>query len=117
MPINLIGVSIATAAFPQLTERIGAGRKDLFVKELRSAMRLIVWFSLPIAVMMFFCRGYIVSIIDRGGNGMIAMLLGVFCIAIFCVQCSILCHVVFMPSKTPNATSSFADNPSCGDLF
>ena len=83
MPINLIGVSIATAAFPQLTERIGAGRKDLFVSELRSAMRLIIWFSLPIAVMMFFCRGYIVSIIDRGGNGTIAMLLGIFCIAIF----------------------------------
>lgn len=83
MPINLIGVSIATAAFPQLTERIGAGQKDMFIKELRSAMRLIVWLSLPIAVMIFFCRGYIVSIIDRGGNGTIAMLLGIFAIAIF----------------------------------
>ena len=108
MPINLIGVSIATAAFPQLTERIGAGRKDLFVKELRSAMRLIVWFSLPIAVMMFFCRGYIVSIIDRGGNGMIAMLLGVFCIAIFLRS---VFHIMsrsfyaFQDTKTPLVVS------------
>ena len=83
MPINLIGVSIATAAFPQLTERIGEGRKDLFVKELRSALRLIVWFAMPIAVIVFFCRGYIVSIIDRGGNGTISMLLGIFSLAIF----------------------------------
>ena len=104
MPINLIGVSIATAAFPQLTERIGAGHKDLFIKELRSAMRLIVWFSLPIAVMMFFCRGYIVSIIDRGGNGTIAMLLGIFCIAIFLRS---IFHIMsrsfyaFQDTKTP----------------
>lgn len=83
MPINLIGVSIATAAFPQLTERIGSGRHDLFVRELRSAIRLIVWFSLPIAILMFFCRGYIVSIIDRGGNNVIAMVLGIFCVAVF----------------------------------
>ena len=104
MPINLVGVAIATAAFPQLTERIGSGRKDLFVKELRSAMRLIIWFSLPIAVMMFFCRGYIVSIIDRGGNGMIAMLLGIFCIAIFLRS---IFHIMsrsfyaFQDTKTP----------------
>lgn len=83
MPINMVGVAIATAAFPQLTERVGEGRKDLFAKELRSALQLIIWFSLPIAVMMFFCRGYIVSIIDRGGNGTISMLLGIFCVAIF----------------------------------
>lgn len=104
MPINLVGVAIATAAFPQLTERIGSGRKDLFVKELRSAMRLIIWFSLPIAVMMFFCRGYIVSIIDRGGNGTIAMLLGIFCIAIFLRS---IFHIMsrsfyaFQDTKTP----------------
>ena len=108
MPINLVGVAIATAAFPQLTERIGSGRKDLFVKELRSAMRLIIWFSLPIAVMMFFCRGYIVSIIDRGGNGTIAMLLGIFCIAIFLRS---IFHIMsrsfyaFQDTKTPLVVS------------
>lgn len=108
MPINLIGVSIATAAFPQLTERIGEGRKDLFAKELRSAMRLIVWFSLPIAVLMFFCRGYIVSIIDRGGNGTISMLLGIFCLAVFLRS---IFHIMsrsfyaFQDTKTPMKVS------------
>lgn len=67
-------------------------------------MRLIIWFSLPIAVMMFFCRGYIVSIIDRGGNGTIAMLLGIFCIAIFLRS---IFHIMsrsfyaFQDTKTP----------------
>lgn len=83
MPVNLVGVSIATAAFPQLTRRIGEGDKAGFVKEFQSALRTIIWLALPIAVMMFFCRGYIVSIIDRGGNGTIANLLGILCIAIF----------------------------------
>ena len=104
MPINLIGVSIATAAFPQLTERIGEGKRDLFTKELRSALRLIIWFSMPIAVLMFFCRGYIVSIIDRGGNGTISMLLGIFCLAIFLRS---IFHIMsrsfyaFQDTKTP----------------
>ncbi|MDO4271485.1 MAG: murein biosynthesis integral membrane protein MurJ [Candidatus Saccharibacteria bacterium] len=108
MPINLIGVSIATATFPQLTERIGEGRKDLFAKELRSAIRLITWFCLPIAILMFFCRGYIVSIIDRGGNGTIAMLLGVFCLAIFLRS---IFHIMsrsfyaFQDTKTPMKVS------------
>ena len=104
MPINLIGVSIATAAFPQLTERIGEGKRDLFTKELRSVLRLIIWFSMPIAVIMFFCRGYIVSIIDRGGNGTISMLLGIFCLAIFLRS---IFHIMsrsfyaFQDTKTP----------------
>ena len=32
MPINLIGVAISNAAFPQLTEHLGEGRNDLFSK-------------------------------------------------------------------------------------
>lgn len=108
MPINLIGVSIATAAFPQLTERIGAGRHDLFIRELRSAIRLIIWFSLPIAILMFFCRGYIVSIIDRGGNSTIAMVLGIFCVAVFLRS---IFHIMsrsfyaFQDTKTPMLVS------------
>ena len=41
MPINLIGVAISNAAFPQLTEHLGEGRNDLFQKDLRSLLRII----------------------------------------------------------------------------
>jgi putative peptidoglycan lipid II flippase len=82
MPINLIGIAISTAAFPQMTERINQGRPDLFVKELRGVLRIIIWLSLPVAVLFFFARGYIVSIIKQGGDSLIAGLLGVFAIVI-----------------------------------
>lgn len=83
MPINLIGVAISTAAFPQLSDDAGAGDTDRFAKQLRSTLRTIVWLALPTAIGMFFVRGYIVSIIDRGGNSLIATLLGILCIATF----------------------------------
>lgn len=76
MPINLIGVAISTAAFPSLTEHLGAGRIDKFRSELQKILRVIVWLALPIAVITFFTRGYIVSFIANGGNGLIAALLG-----------------------------------------
>jgi putative peptidoglycan lipid II flippase len=82
MPINLIGVAISTAAFPQMTERIGQGRPDLFVKELRSILRVIIWLALPVSAIMFLARGYIVSIIKVGGDQLIASLLGIFCLVI-----------------------------------
>ncbi|MDR2524331.1 MAG: oligosaccharide flippase family protein [Candidatus Nomurabacteria bacterium] len=82
MPINLIGVAISTAAFPQMTERLGQGRPDLFRKELRAILRVIIWLAMPIAAMMFFTRGYIVSIIKVGGDNLIANLFGVFALVI-----------------------------------
>lgn len=82
MPINLIGVAISTAAFPQMTERLGQGRPDLFARELRSILRVIIWISMPIAAIAFFARGYIVSIIARGSDQMIVDLFGVLCIVI-----------------------------------
>jgi putative peptidoglycan lipid II flippase len=78
MPINLIGIAISTAAFPQMTERISQGRPDLFAKELQGVLRVIIWLALPVAVLFFFARGYIVSIIKQGGDSLIAGLLGVF---------------------------------------
>lgn len=83
MPINLIGVAISTAAFPQLSNDVAKGDTAKFAAQLRSTLRTIIWLAMPIAVGMFFVRGYLVSIIDRGGNGLIASLLGVLCIATF----------------------------------
>jgi len=82
MPVNLIGVAISTAAFPKMTERLASGQPDLFRKELQSVMRIIIWLCLPVAVVAFFARGYVVSFIVRGGNSLIANLLGILVIAI-----------------------------------
>lgn len=82
MPINLIGIAISTAAFPQMTERINQGRPDLFAKELRGVLRLIIWLAMPIAVIVFFTRGYIVSIIKQGGDETISGLIGILSVII-----------------------------------
>jgi putative peptidoglycan lipid II flippase len=82
MPVNLIGVAISTAAFPEMTERIAQGRPDLFCKELRKVIQVIVWLALPIAAIMFLSRGYVVSIIKVGGDSMIAGIFGILAITI-----------------------------------
>ena len=82
MPINLIGVAISNAAFPQLTEHLGEGRNALFQKDLRSLLRIIFWMALPVSVVIFFTRGYVVHFIRNGGNQLIAGILGCLVVAI-----------------------------------
>ena len=82
MPINLIGVAISNAAFPQLTGHLGEGRNDLFQKDLRSLLRIIFWMALPVSVVIFFTRGYVVHFISNGGVPLIAGILGCLVVAI-----------------------------------
>ena len=82
MPINLIGVAISNAAFPQLTEHLGEGRDDLFQKDLRSLLRIIFWMALPVSVVIFFTRGYVVHFIRNTGDPLIAGILGCLVVAI-----------------------------------
>ncbi len=87
MPVSLIGVAISTAFFPKLTEELGQGNEEEFNNTFRTALRTIVWIALPVAVIAFFTRGYVVSFISNVGsntsNGTIASVLGALVIAIF----------------------------------
>jgi len=82
VPINLIGVAISTAAFPKMAERLGQGRPDLFKSELQAVLRVIIWLALPVTVVAFFGRGYLVSFIKNGGDTLMASILGILAIAI-----------------------------------
>ncbi len=83
VPINLIGVAISTAAFPQMSERLNQGRPDLFKKEFTSILRVLIWISLPVIIVAYFGRGYIVRLLVADGNAIIADLLGLLVMAIF----------------------------------
>jgi putative peptidoglycan lipid II flippase len=87
MPINLIGVAISTAFFPKLTEELGGGDQKKFYDTFRTALRTIIWISLPVAIIAYFGRGYVTSFISNIGNndsnGTISSILGTLCIAIF----------------------------------
>lgn len=82
VPINLIGVAISTAAFPKMTERLSQGRPDLFKSELQSVLRVIIWLAMPVAVIAFFTRGYLINFIKNGGDSLMAGLLGALVVAI-----------------------------------
>ena len=87
MPINLIGVAISTAFFPKLTEDLGKGNKKEFHNTFRKALRTIIWIALPVSVIAFFGRGYVVSFVSNIGNNdsnsVMASILGTLVVAIF----------------------------------
>ena len=115
MPINLIGVAISTAFFPKLTEQLGSGEKRDFYETFRQALRTIVWITLPVAIITFFTRGYVVSFISNIGNNdsnwTIASILGTLVIAIFARS---VFHIAsrgfyaFQDTKTPFIVSIVA---------
>ena len=83
MPVNLIGVAISTAFYPKLTEEAGRGEEESFRNTLRSAISTIVWICLPVSIVAFFIRGYVVFFIKNGGDYKIANVLGALVVAIF----------------------------------
>lgn len=83
MPVNLIGVAISTAFFPKLTEETDNEDSSKFDNIFRKALRMIIWISLPVSVISFFARGYVVSFIKNGGQPVIASILGSLVLAIF----------------------------------
>lgn len=115
MPVNLIGVAISTAFFPKLTEELGSGDRKEFYETFRKALRTIIWISLPIAIIAFFTRGYVVSFISNIGNndsnGTIASILGTLCLAVFARS---VFHIAsrgfyaYQDTKTPFVVSIFA---------
>ena len=115
MPVNLIGVAISTAFFPKLTEQLGSGDEKDFYNTFRQALRTIIWISLPVAVITFFARGYVVSFISNIGNNdsnwTIASILGTLVVAIFARS---IFHIAsrgfyaFQDTKTPFVISIVA---------
>ena len=82
VPVNLIGVAISTAAFPKMTERLGQGRPDLFRKELQAVLRVIIWLSLPVTVIAYFTRGYLVNFINNPGDPYMASIMAILVLTI-----------------------------------
>jgi putative peptidoglycan lipid II flippase len=82
-PILLIGTAISTAAFPRLNARLSQGRRDLFRHEFLLILRAMIWLSAPIAVICYFCRGYLARMIYTHGNQQIATIFGFLTFAIF----------------------------------
>ncbi len=89
LPIGIIGVSFAVAAFPTLSRAWAEDKKEEFVKNFSSVFRLTLYLIIPISFLIFILRNQIVGIILRHGQftDLAAQLtsssLGLFCFGIF----------------------------------
>lgn len=68
VPLNIIGISYAVAAFPTLAKSVSGGRMDEFKNHLKSAARAIIFWSLPVTFLFIVLRAQIVRVILGSGN-------------------------------------------------
>lgn len=88
VPLGIIGLSYAVAAFPILTKSYTSGKIDDFRNQLKSAARQIIFWSLPITFLFIVLRAQIVRVILGSGSftwentRLVAASLAVFSISI-----------------------------------
>jgi putative peptidoglycan lipid II flippase len=82
-PTLLIGTAISTAAFPRLAARLSMGRPDLFRKEFLQILRFMIWITIPVVIVAYFCRGYLARLIFKTDSSEIALIFGFLTLAIF----------------------------------
>ena len=117
MPVSLIGVAISPAFFPQLTKELGRGDKEQFHDTFRTALRSIIWIAMPVSVIAFFARGYVVNFTTDGGDMLISTLLGTLVVAIFAQS---IFHIAtrgfyaYQDTKTPLIVSIIAIGTTIG---
>lgn len=88
VPLNIIGISYAVAAFPTLAKAFSAGKIEEFEKHLRSTARAIVFWSLPLIFLFIVLRAQIVRVVLGSGSfswentRLVAACLAIFSISI-----------------------------------
>ncbi len=68
VPLNIIGVSYAIAAFPTLVKTFSKEEKNEFKNHLKSTARQIVFWSLPVIFLFIVLRAQIVRVILGSGS-------------------------------------------------
>jgi len=68
VPLNIIGISYAVAAFPTLVKSFSSEKKSEFKNHLKSTARQIVFWSLPVIFLFIILRAQIVRVILGSGS-------------------------------------------------
>jgi len=88
LPIGLIGIPFAISSFPVFSRAWANGKKEEFFKNLSLSLRQILFFIIPISLLMFLLRAQIVRLILGTGQfgwwetRLTAASLGLFCLGI-----------------------------------
>ncbi|MCK4781891.1 murein biosynthesis integral membrane protein MurJ [Candidatus Parcubacteria bacterium] len=114
LPIGIIGISFATAAFPLLSKTWANGQKKEFLQSFSSSFRQILFLIIPAGALMFILRAYAIRIVYGWGKfgwwetQLTAACLGVFCLSIFATALIPLiarAFFAFQDTKTPTLIS------------
>lgn len=111
VPIMLLGTSIATVAFPRLSARLAQNRSDLFRRDFLSILRAMIWMTMPVLVICFFCRAYLARLLFGQAAPPVAIIFGYLVVAIFFrIVYSIISRFFYAQkdTKTPLFVSIFA---------
>lgn len=111
VPIMLFGTSIATAAFPRLSARLAQNRPDLFRKEFLDILRTMIWISMPVIVICYFCRAYLARLLFGQAAPPVSLIFGYLTVAIFFrIMYSIMSRYFYAQkdTRTPLLVSIFA---------
>lgn len=68
VPLNIIGISYAVAAFPTLAKSVSLAKMDDFKNHLKDASRAIIFWSLPVTFLFIVLRAQIVRVILGSGS-------------------------------------------------
>jgi putative peptidoglycan lipid II flippase len=68
VPIGLVGISFAVAAFPQLSRAAAENAPEIFSHTLVKTIRLVLFLALPLSAAMFLLRSEIVRVILGAGR-------------------------------------------------
>ncbi len=89
LPIGIIGYSFATAAMPTFAKSVSREKDKLFCVQFTKTVRMVLFFVVPMSVLMFVLRAHIVRLIFGSGEfswddtRLTAAVLGIFCFGIF----------------------------------
>jgi len=121
VPLNIIGISYAVAAFPTLAKSFFSGQKEEFKKHLKEASRAIVFWSLPVIFLFIVLRAQIVRVILGSGSfswddtRLVAAALAIFSISILAQGMIILLSRSYY--ATGNTRRPLIVNFSCSILI
>ncbi|MDI6602954.1 MAG: murein biosynthesis integral membrane protein MurJ [Patescibacteria group bacterium] len=110
LPLGIIGVSFATAAFPFLSRSWANQKNGEFVKVFSSTFRQTLYFIVPITFLIYLLRNQIVEIVLKQGEfsqqaaQLTAVSLGLFCLGIVALSLVPLLSRTFFSfqdTKTP----------------
>jgi len=96
VPLSIVGVSYSLAAFPALSKLFTEGKRELFLQQIISASRHIIFWSLPIIVLFIVLRAQIVRTVlgsgafDWSDTRLTAAALAIFSVSVLAQSLSLL---------------------------